>query len=269
MDWLRRLFGVGRLKREAPLQTAGRVLPPASTQRTQLGLKEVDLPTGVVTLRSGEARAFLKVTGYPAHTHSPEETRAWLQGHARALNTLPGNAVLLVRSRPGGLEGHIAQQRAQTAALAEREPGSALARLAADQLAHARRLQETGQVRQTDAYVALRSPKGDAARLLAAADACRRHLAAVGVRAELVTDRALGDALATGWRPETGQVPNWYEDWRLGDEVVATLNYSPKNARVTAPRYVDGAPPRAAVRQVDGDGGGAPLPRLNGKALPR
>ena len=91
----------------------------------------------MVTVRGGEAPCFLKITGYSAHLRSADDTRAWLQGYARALNTLPGNAVLIVRSRPGGLQGHIERQRAQTAALAEREPGSALARLSADQLAHA------------------------------------------------------------------------------------------------------------------------------------
>ena len=125
MDWLKRVFGVGRLKGVPREQTAGRVLAPASTQRTQLGLKEVDLPRGVVTLRSGEVRAFLRVTGFSAHHRSAADARAWLQGYARALNTLPGNAVLIVRSRSGGLEGHIARQRAQTAAVAKPAPGSA------------------------------------------------------------------------------------------------------------------------------------------------
>ena len=93
MDWLKRVFGVGRLTGEPKGQNAGRVLAPASTQRTQLGLKEVDLPRGVVTLRSGEVRCFLKVTGFSAHQRSREDAAAWLQGYARALNTLPGNAV--------------------------------------------------------------------------------------------------------------------------------------------------------------------------------
>jgi hypothetical protein len=263
---LARLFGIGRLKREAPLQTAGRVLPPASVQRTQLGLRQIDPPRGVVTLRSGEVRCFLAVTGYPAHLRSQEEARAWLQGYARALNTLPGNAVLIARSRPGGLREHVARQRAQTAALALASPGGALARLAADQLAHARTLQATGQTRQTDQYVALHSPKGDAARLLAAAEACRRHLAAAGVTATLVTDRALGDALVLGWRPELGGT-DWVTvdfEWPRGSgNVIGVLNYAPRNARVTDPKYVDSAgPPKAAVRQVTSSNG-------HGRALPR
>ena len=243
----------------------------------------MDPRRGVVTVRGGEARCFLKITGYSAHLRSQEDTRAWLQGYARVLNTLPGNAVLIVRSRPGGLQGHVERQRAQTAALAEREPGSALARLAADQLAHARTLQETGQVRQTDQYVALRSPSGNAGRLLAAAEACRRHLQTVDVYPQLVTDEALLNALAVSWRPEEELLGRWPETWtqdwpdpRSG-AVAAVLNYAPKNARVTAPKYADGAPtagPTATVRRVDDrvdDGHGAPLPRHDGdgKALPR
>ncbi len=278
MDWLRHIFGVGRLKREPGDQNAGRVLSPASVQRTQLGLKEVDLPRGVVTLRSGEARAFLRVTGYSAHVRSEAQARAWLQGYARALNTLPGNAVLLVRSRPGGLEGHLDRQRAQTARLAEQEPGGALARLAADQLAHARHLQDTGQVRQTDQYVALHSPKGDVGRLLSAVGACRRHLETASVRAELVTDRALLDALAAGWHPNPGAWPETFTQdfgWQFpatGKVYTATLRYAPKDAQVdepfppSSPRHRGQRPtppPKATVRSIEvaTNGSGEALPR--------
>jgi hypothetical protein len=209
MDWLKHLFSWGRLTGEPKAHTAGRVLAPASVQRTQLGLEEVDLPRGVVTLRGGEVRAFLRVTGYTAHHRSAEECRTWLQGYARALNTLPGNAVLIVRSRPGGLRSHLGRQGSQSASLAKTAPGSGFARLAADQLAHARQLQATGEVRQTDSYVVLHSPKGNVGRLLSAAEACRRHLAAAGVRAELVTDKRLGEALASSW----SSAPDDWEVW--------------------------------------------------------
>ena len=102
MDWLKRLFGVGRLTGEPKGQNAGRALAPASVQRTQLGLKAVDLARGVVTLRTGEVRCFMALTGYTAHHRSAADARAWLQGYARVLNSLPGNAVLIVRSKPGG-----------------------------------------------------------------------------------------------------------------------------------------------------------------------
>jgi hypothetical protein len=272
MDWLKGLLSLGRLKGRPKEQTAGRVLGPASVQRTQLGLKEVDLPRGVVKLRSGEVRCFLKVTGYTAHHRSAEDARAWLQGYARALNTLPGNAVLLVRSKPGGLEGHIARQRAQTAALAKQAPGGPLARLSADQLAHARRLQDTGQVRDTVSYVALHSPRGDVARLLSAAEACRRHLRAAGIRAERVTDTRLGAALAADWHPEAGEETAWVAmgftfPGRRG-EPVGVIDYAPKRARVVDPPPLlgdgDEPPhPKASVREAatNGSRGGKALPR--------
>jgi hypothetical protein len=271
MDWLKRVFGVGRLKGEPKTQNAGRVLAPASTQRTQLGLKEVDLPRGVVTLRSGEVRCFLKVTGFAAHHRSAADARAWLQGYARALNTLPGNAVLIVRARDGGLREYLARQRAQTANLAKTAPGSALAKLSADQLAHARRLEATGQVRQTDQFLALHSPKGSTDRLLGAAEACRRQLEAAGVRAQLVTDKRMAAALADGWHPETGATEHAYLDIEFpkgSGEVVGVLNYAPRNARVTDPKYPALSDAKAEVRQLGRDSA-PPLPRRNGKALPR
>ena len=280
MDWLKRLFSWGRLTGESPEHAAGRVLAPASAQRTQLGLREVDLPRGVVILRTGEARAFLKVTGFTAHHRSAAECRAWLEGYARALNTLPGNAVLIVRSRAGGLEGHIAGQRVQAAALATAAPGSALARLAADQLAHARQLQATGQVRRTDSFVVLHSPKGNVDRLLAAAGACTRHLAAAGVQAELVTDTRLGQALSASW----SSAPN---DWEVAVQTfefparsgrpLADLNYAPGKAKVEDvlppldPEDDEPSHPKARVRPVtrglgaDAAGNGW----ADGRALPR
>ncbi len=274
MDWLKRLVGVGRLQGEPKGHTAGRVLGPASVQRTQLGLREVDPPRGVVVLRDGEVRCFLRVAGYAAHLRSPEAVRAWLQGYARVLNTLPGNAVLFVRSRPGGLERHVGRQRAQTAALAKASPGGALARLAADQLAHARRLQATGAVRQTEAYVALRSPRGDVPRLLAAATAVREHLAGARVMAELVTDQELLDALAFAWHPGVTNplaAHTWTQEWPGPDgRVAAVLSYWPGRAAVLdpppepcapAPEPAP-APPKATVREAGRRGG-------PGKALPR
>jgi hypothetical protein len=251
MDWLKRVFSWGRLTGEPKEHTAGRLLAPASTQRTQLGLEEVDLPRGVVKLRSGEVRAFLKVTGFAAHHRSAADARAWLQGYARALNTLPGNAVLIVRSRNGGLQEHIARQRVQAAATAKAAPGSALARLAADQLGHARRLQAAGEVRQTDQDLALYSPRGNVERLLSAAEACRRHLQGARIRAELVTDARLAAALTDGWRPETPEYA-WLEcEFPTGSgAVVGAIDYEPKRARVVDPEPGSvPAPPKASVRE--------------------
>jgi hypothetical protein len=265
MDWLRRLLGVGRVGREPRGHTAGRALPPASVQRTQLGLAEVDLPRGVVGLRSGEVRCLLQVRGYPVHHRSPEDARAWLTAYAQTLNALPGGAVLLVRSRPGGLERHAAEQRRRAEALAGREPGSALAGLAADQLAHAHRLMDTGAVRQTDEYVALRSPKGDVAKLLDVARAVRQRLADVGVRADLVTDRALALALAESWNPAATE--HFYRDLTVAGETT-TLTYSPKHATVTSPRS---AAPRArpgAPADPPRSRALTPLPPGDRKAVP-
>jgi hypothetical protein len=274
VDWLKRVFGVGRLTGAPRDQSAGRVLAPASTQRTQLGLKEVDAPRGVAVTRDGAARCFLRVTGHAVQLSGPEEARRWLQGYARVLNTLPGNAVLITRSRPGGLATHIARQRAQTAALAEREPGGALARLSADQLAHARTLEQTGQTRQTDQYVALHSPKGDVPRLLAAAGACQRHLAAAGAGAELVTDRALLDHLAASWTPSVTESAVADFRWPPEGKVFGVLYYRPKAARVTDPEGAVPAPapphraPRARISQVP-PRRSLSQPPANGKVVPR
>ena len=264
MDWLKGLLSAGRLKGAPKELTAGRVLAPAAVQRTQLGLKEVDLPRGVVTLRTGEVRCFLQVTGLSVHHRSAADARAWLQGYARALNTLPGNAVLIARSKSGGLEEHIATQRAQTAALATASPGSALAKLAADQLAHARQLQATGRVRRTEQYVALHSPKGDTARLLTAAESVRSHLATAQVRAELVTDRRLAAALAADWHPAAGTEGAWLEiDYPAGSgAILAAIDYRPKSARVVDPPLEEEEEPphpKASVREAT----------PTGKALPR
>jgi hypothetical protein len=235
VDWLKRLLAAGRLRRPPADQNAGRFLPPASAQRTQLGLAEVDLSRGVVRLRSGEVRAMLRVTGYPAHHRSTEDARAWLTGYARALNALPSSAALLVRSRPGGLERDVARQGTQAAALARREPGSGLAKLAADQLAHARRLMESGATRRTDPYVAVRNERGDVRALLDEARAVAGLLEGAGVRCELVKDRDLAAALADSWRPGLGE--HFTQDFESARGDVLTLVYSPGYAKVTTPRY--------------------------------
>ena len=133
-------------------------------------------------------------------------------------------------------------------------------------------------MRQTDQYVALRSPRGDVARLLAAAEACRRHLQAAGVAA------AAGDGRGPAGRPgrsagarRTALLGKWPETWTQDwpdastGEVGGVLNYAPKNARVTAPKYADAddPPPAGADVREARRPGGAPLPRGTGKALPR
>jgi hypothetical protein len=184
---------------------------------------------------------------------------------------------MFVRTRPGGLEGHTDRQRAQTAALAKASPGSALARLSADQLAHARQLQASGETRRSECYVALWSPKGDAARVLAAAESCRRHLESVRVMAELVTDGELLDALAFAWHPgvaNSATSATWNQDWDAADgRPAAVLSYWPGRAAVLDP---PAPPPPAAPPAPEASTGRARVVEVNdqrrnggGKALPR
>lgn len=202
MNLLARFFAPGRLARPPKDQCAGRVLPPASVQRSHLGLRAVDLPGGVVTLRSGAVVALLRVTGVTLHQRSEADALRFLERWAAALNALPPSAAWLVRSRPGGLDADIRQRRTQAAALAARHgTGSGLARLAADQLTHLEGMQRNGTVRQTDNYVALRNARGDVAALLADAAKARGLLEGAGVRVAAVTDGELARAIAESWNP--------------------------------------------------------------------
>ena len=131
-------------------------------------------------------------------------------------------------------------------------------------------------MRQTDQYVALHSPKGDLDRLLAAAEACRRHLAAAGVRAVLVTERRLGEHLAASWHPAAGAPEGFFQDieWPKGSgAVLGVLDYTPGRARITRPKWADAdapSPPQASVRPLTADNGSAGSGSAgSGKALPR
>ena len=223
MDWLKRLL-------PKPSEKSGGFLVP--TQRTALNLSGIDLRSGVVTLKTGEVRCFLRLTGFTVHHRSEGEAMAWLQGYARALNTLPGNAVLIVRSRPGGLDRSVRQIAQQTHALATREP-AALARLAEDQQAHMERMHL--ETRLTTQYAALHSPKGNVRALLDAAQRVKTHLQTAGMGAELVTDRALAQALADDWRP-TGPAGFHQEIIFPQDSrsVMAVLKYAPRDTHVSA-----------------------------------
>jgi hypothetical protein len=220
MSLLARCFAIGRLARAPKAQTAGRMLPPASVQRSQLGLSMVDVLNGVVTVRGGEVRCLVSLSGFPLHRAGPREAAAFLAGFARALNALPAGAAWIVRSRPGGLYGHITKQE-------QWGPGStALARLRHAQLAHARSQELTGAVRETTNYVVFRHPKGDVRALLTDAAAAIGQLRAAGLRAELVTEKRLAEALAVSWHP-AAQEHLWVS---VGE---TTLNYSPSaGARV-------------------------------------
>jgi hypothetical protein len=230
-----RLFGLAfRRGRLGPAPRGGTTLvAPASVQRAHLGLQEVDPPAGVVTVRGGGLRCVLRVSGFPVQHRSEQEAYAFLAGWAAALNAMPPRAAFLVRSRPGGLAGHVAAKRARALALARTQPGGALAALAADQWAHADRLQREGVTRQTDCYVALRRDDGHIRALLRDAERAAAQLRGAGLRVDLLTAEPLVRAIAESWRPEVTEHFVWPYDeaWHLA--------YSPGAARVVRPRYVD------------------------------
>lgn len=246
MTLLQRFFSVGRLSRP-PKDHTGR-LAPASTQRTQLGLRSVDLPKGVIELRGGEVRALLRVTGVTLQHRSSDGQHAFLLRWAHALNAMPPDVSWLVRSRAGGLEGHIAGKQAQATALAQRQPGSGLAKLAADQLAHAQRLQARGDVRQTDNYVAVRHAGGDVAALLRLRDAATVLLREAGLRVEVLKDRALAQAIAESWNPNERGPMFLFDD---GQTIAEHVEYWPGYPGMKGNAVVRPAPaPKAAAQRA-------------------
>jgi hypothetical protein len=259
MGLLQRLFSIGRTK-AAPLDRTSGVLPPASVQRAQLGLREVDLVTGVVTLKDGEVRAIIAISGVPVHHSSQEAARVFLAGWAQAINAFPASTACFMRSRAGVVERYLREQRDQTAALAQREPGSALARLSADQLAHVRQMAEAGDFRVTENYVGVRNHGGDRHQLMRDVQAVEGHLRAAGLYAELVTDRLLAEALASSWNPYVGELC-----WPTGTSVSRLRTYGHTAA-------VEPAPPPKPDRTRVSD---LPSPTRNGrltasvKELPR
>ena len=68
----------------------------AVSSRQTTNLTRVDLRRGVVTLRSGEARCFLRITGFTAHHRDEAAALEWLQG------LLPGHAVSTCGAWPRG-----------------------------------------------------------------------------------------------------------------------------------------------------------------------
>lgn len=243
MNLLSRLFSFGRLARPPKGHAAGRLLPPASVQRSHLGLRAVDLPKGVVELRGGEVRAVLAVTGIALHHLSPDNQRRRLERWAEALQAMPPDATCLARSRPGGLESHIRDKRAQAAALTERQPGSGLARLAADQLAHAERLQREGVTRRTENWIAVRNARGDVAALLRDRNKAVDLLRHAGVRVEVVKEAALARAIAESWQPALREQVFLGGE---GQDVRAYIDYWPGKATVR--RVPEQQAPRATIR---------------------
>lgn len=253
MGILDRLFGAwqgrDRLAREPKGHTGG-ALAPASVQRAHLGLREVDLPAGVVRLRTGEARAILEVGGVTLHQRDPAEALAFLERWAAVLNALPADVAMLQRAHPGGLDQYGAAKAVASRELATRAAGTSLARLAADQLRNAANLVAGGHVRNVVGYLAVREDKGNVRVLLERAGTAMARLQDVGLTVKPLRDTALSMAIADSWRP--GLTASWgvdhvlrrpdgalVEEWSL----LAESDGRTVRARIEKPRYVDPVDP--------------------------
>ena len=280
MGFLDRLFGAwqrrDRLSREPAGHTGGR-LAPASVQRAHLGVKDVDLPAGVVRLRSGEVRAVLGVRGLTLHYRDPEDALPFLERWAAALTGLPADVVLLARARPGGLDDYAAEKAQASTALATAAPGTGLAALAADQLRNARALVASGAARDVVCWLGVRDARGDVRTLLERAGQAANRLTAAGLKVAPLRDRALAAAISASWRPgytETvfldytvrGRRGHDDAEWRLHVETDARTS----RASVKPPRYVDAEtlPPTPPAPRLTAPKPGRPLPGGRRRPLP-
>jgi hypothetical protein len=190
------LFSLGRVNGLPKGHTGA--LAPASVLRSHLGVRQLGLEDGVVTLRGGELRAMYEVDGFPIHAADAEGARRFLGAFAAAVNALPTEAAFVVRSRPGGLGDPIRRAAARSTALAAAGE-SRLARIAADQAAHYRRLEERGRARETACYLAVRGT--DAERLADDARKAAGHFGAAGLRVRPLRSERMVRAIAEAWRP--------------------------------------------------------------------
>jgi hypothetical protein len=190
------LFARGRVKRPPKGHTGA--LPPASVLRSHLGVRRLGLEDGVVTMSGGELRAVFEVGGFPLHAADSEAARRFLGAFAAALNALPAEAAFLVRSRPGGLGEPIRQADARSTALAAAGEAG-LARVAADQAAHYRRLEERGRARESACYLAVRGTDGET--LVEEARKATGHFVAAGLRVTPLRGERMVRAVAETWRP--------------------------------------------------------------------
>lgn len=190
------LFSRGRVK--SPSKGHIGALTPASVLRSHLGVRQLGLEDGVVSISGGELRAVFEVGGFPLHAADSEAARRFLGALAGAITALSTEAAFLVRSRPGGLGEPARQAAARSTALAAHgETG--LARVAADQAAHYRRLEAQGRARETACYLAVRGT--DAASLVEEARKATSHFVAAGLRVTPLRHERLVRAVAESWRP--------------------------------------------------------------------
>src|SRR5215207_6793679 len=99
MGFWSRLFAIGRVT--APPKGHTGALAPASVLRSHLGVRQLGLDAGVVTMSGGELRAVFEVDGYPLHAADSEGARRFLGAFAAAINALPAEAAFFSRARPG------------------------------------------------------------------------------------------------------------------------------------------------------------------------
>jgi hypothetical protein len=182
------------------------LLAPASVLRSYLGVRRLGLEDAVVALSGGELRAVFEVGGFPLHAADSEQARRFLGAFAGAINALSTEATFLIRARPGGLGEAIRQGAARSEALvAAGETG--LARIAADQTAHYRRLEEQGRARETSCYLAIRGTDPD--RLAETARREAAHFVAAGLRVTPLRGERLVRAVAESWRPGAVEQCSW------------------------------------------------------------
>lgn len=225
MALLKRVFALSRFRGKNPRgDIAGHVIPTPSTQRAILGLKDVDLKTGIMRLRLDGACVSIRVAGIPLQHFNPSDVRRILGDWHAALNGMPENTNLAfqMRSQPGGLEEILLEDcenwKAQT-------PGSGLARLAEDSYAHDLRIHRTGFTRRNSPRIGIHYPEEDDAGLLADAASVVARCNGAKIDAELITGNELELDIALSWQP--GVSPQVYAQIMNGlppDDVCPTLS---------------------------------------------
>lgn len=230
MNFLARLFSLGRLLPAPQGDRGGHFLLPAGAQRAHLDLKSYDAPTGCVQTSDNQWRCVAEVTGYPLHARSEADATAVISRIVVALNALPGKLVMLSRSVPGGLEKYVIERKAR----AQSGEAGPMRRLLEDQSRHALARMDQGRYRTTQQFLCTAGGSAREAQQLML-DTIDR-LSVANTTARIVTSNALAQYIAESWRPAS--VEHFVLDFNGPDgDVLASLAYSPDFARVTKPRF--------------------------------